>query len=123
MILGLFYWLEEGGGDVGCGYSDEVFYDDGYALLTFVACYVTNDAGEGALGDTDFLALMEMCVVLRNFCDVAILDGAQNAQAIHLALGNNEGLANQFVVYSLSGIVEAKEGKVGIVVDEGLYLW
>ena len=123
IIIGLFYWLEEGGGDVGCGYSDEVFYDDGYALLTFVACYVTNDAGEGALGDTDFLTLMEMCVVLRNFCDVAIVDGTEEAQAIHLALGNNEGLANQFVVYSLGGIIEAKEGKVGIVIDEGLYLW
>ena len=75
IITGLFYWLEEGGGDVGCGYSDEVFYDDGYALLTFVACYVTYDTGEGALGDTDFLAFMEVGVGLRNEGDVAVVYG------------------------------------------------
>lgn len=116
----IVYRFEEGCGDVGCGYGNEAFDDDGNALLTLITCHSACDSGKASLDDAYQLAFGEMGVVLGHKGNVAIVYSTDDAQTLHLTFWDDEGATDKLAVETFLRIVESEVGEVLVVVNKML---
>ncbi len=118
----MVYRFQECGWDICGGYGEETFHYDSDTLLALVACDTTRDSGKTTLGDANLLPLGEMCICMRNKCNVAIVHGTDYAQTLHLALRHNKRMTKDFASYGFPSVIETKEREVGIVIYKALHL-
>ena len=114
--------FEIGGGDVGADGGEEAFDLHGHALLAFVAGHAAAHAGKGAAHDTDALAFAELLYLVEGETYVLAFGLADDAETVHLVLRHHDGGLAEHAALPEVAVVEADEGEVDVVEDEGFDL-
>lgn len=119
---GLWECFEIGGGNVGADGGDKAFYLHGHALLAFVAGHAAAHAGKGTAHHTNALAFAELLYLVEGETHVLVFCPADDAETVHLLLRHHDGGLAEHAALLEVAVVEADEGEVGVVEDEGFHL-